>query len=137
MFSGESATETSGGAAGGSVWLDGESVTITGTITAHGGDGLNGGGGGGGMIAVKYTEGLIGGKLACYGGDGIEAGGGGPVYLENKNDLSSKVSLVAVFVLYYPSVCLTVFKQLTFHEIMAFNMPKLFDLSRANIHKHS
>lgn len=96
-FSGESysGTQTSGGAAGGSVYIEGTtSVSLTGTITANGGNGNSGAGGGaGGLVAVVYSGGLIGGKVTCYGGTGTEIGGPGPVYYEQTSISYKKVSI--------------------------------------------
>ena len=56
-LSGESASDTSsGGASGGSIILDGQTVSVSGTIQANGGDGTagHGGGGGGGKSQILF-----------------------------------------------------------------------------------
>ncbi|MFT4621947.1 MAG: hypothetical protein ACI8PZ_000599 [Myxococcota bacterium] len=74
-----------GGAGGGSLFLVADSVTVTGSITAHGADGLTvddaeddsgpGGGGSGGAIVIDTPILGGGGLLAADGGLGGEPGG--------------------------------------------------------------
>lgn len=67
-----------GGSGGGSVALVGRTVSIAGTVTANGADGLNGipsspagtGGGSGGSINIDAAELILSGTLSACGGDG-------------------------------------------------------------------
>jgi len=79
------------GGAGGSIWLDTQTLSGTGTIKANGGSGAGdpGGGGSGGRIAVYYsTNGgftLDGTNLQSYGGNGSSGyAGPGTIYIERK-----------------------------------------------------
>lgn len=74
--------ESDGGAgAGGSLWIDCESLTGDGAIRANGGDGASGSGGGG-RIAI-YHNGIAGytGSVECHGGATSSPGGAGSVFL--------------------------------------------------------
>ncbi|MBW1859641.1 MAG: hypothetical protein JRI70_06065, partial [Deltaproteobacteria bacterium] len=66
-------TINTGGSSGGSVWIVTDSLAGSGSITAHGGKGINGGGGGGGgRISLAWTAGAgkrtFSGVIAAQGG---------------------------------------------------------------------
>jgi len=71
----------SGGASGGSIWIDvGTMACGTGTVTADGGDAFgNGGAGGGGRIAITYS-GYSGCSPTVLGGTGNTPAGDGTLY---------------------------------------------------------
>lgn len=69
---------TGGGGAGGSVFLYGKILAISGEITANGGDGLNEGGGGGGGVATVHLSDLeLWASSTMYGPVYITQGQGG------------------------------------------------------------
>ena len=95
VSSGESAESNSGGGSGGSIILNGNTVSVSGTISANGGNGNSGfgGGGAGGIIAIYYVNDEIGGTITSFGGSGVEAGGCGPVYTERVDDISPTTAI--------------------------------------------
>jgi hypothetical protein len=80
-----SVVATAGGA-GGSVWIDADTITGSGTIRANGGNGYDnsssdGGGGGGGRIALHYISYADSMTLTAYGGTPSNRfGGAGTIY---------------------------------------------------------
>lgn len=73
-----------GGGSGGSIYLSGNTVTNTGTISANGAFGVPnfGAGGGGGRIAVFYTTAFTQGTVTAYGGSGVGYGGAGTIFVK-------------------------------------------------------
>lgn len=90
---------TADGPAGGSIWLDTQSLTGTGTISANGGNGLlnsfgeSYGGGSGGRIAVYYqSSNFPEANIQAYAGGngGTYYSGAGTIYLEHKGTDTNK-----------------------------------------------
>jgi hypothetical protein len=77
--------DSSGGGAGGSLWLSANTLTGLGTISAMGGNGdlWNGGGGGGGRIAIYSPTNLFAGVTNVSGGLGWMTGQSGTVFLSS------------------------------------------------------
>ena len=78
-----------GGGSGGSIWLDVDTLTGSGVISANGGNGGWGnraGGGGGGRIAVYHRVNSFTGELDARGGIGVQYGGAGSIYLKSGTD---------------------------------------------------
>jgi hypothetical protein len=75
--------DSSGGGAGGSLWLSANTLTGLGTISAAGGNGdfWNGGGGGGGRVAIYSPTNLFAGVTNVSGGLGWLAGQNGTVFM--------------------------------------------------------
>ncbi len=92
---GDPSTHTErGGGAGGSLWIQANTLTGGGVIKANGGDGGGeGGGGGGGRIAVYVTSGEFAGMVQALGGVGYQPGGEGGIYL---GDIDPNLSTLAV-----------------------------------------
>jgi hypothetical protein len=80
----------SGGGAGGSVWINAESITGNGTITANGGSAhmQYAGGGGGGRVSLFYEDFTPGPQMRveAIGGAGQLAGGAGTFYAKRPQD---------------------------------------------------
>ena len=81
---GNNAGHSSGGGAGGSIYLTVGTLAGSGTVNADGGISdygwSGGGGGGGGRIAVEYTTKTFTGSISAIGGTGWANGGAGTVY---------------------------------------------------------
>ncbi|WLQ16801.1 hypothetical protein O5O45_12820 [Hahella aquimaris] len=80
-----------GGGSGGSIWLDIEELSGTGSIEANGGGAYSAaGGGGGGRIAVYYDRNVdfplsqINAKGGAGNGSGAKAGGAGTIYVVDR-----------------------------------------------------
>jgi len=85
-----------GGGSGGSLYLNAQTLSGTGSLTAHGGDGLNatgGGGGGGGRIALTFFNYTFTGTVAAIGGTGANSGGAGTIYFRTNSNSSERVLL--------------------------------------------
>ncbi len=72
-----------GGGAGGSLWIECNDFTGTGSVTARGGGGHLSwsGGGGGGRIVIQNTAASFTGLVSACGGDGQEDGGQGTAFI--------------------------------------------------------
>ena len=71
-----------GGGSGGSIWINADSLTGMGTISANGGNGgvgIYGGAGGGGRIAVYTNTNAFAGTMTSCGGTGYQNGGPGTI----------------------------------------------------------
>jgi hypothetical protein len=106
-------TGTYGAGAGGSVWIDTQTLTGGGSITANGANGSGGCGGGGGRIAIYYTS--LGGtiasslftKVTAYGGCyTTTCGAAGTIYMKKNTqtygdlivDNNAKTTTVDTFI---------------------------------------
>ncbi|HET91241.1 MAG TPA: DUF11 domain-containing protein, partial [Chloroflexi bacterium] len=87
-----------GGGSGGSVWIEADVLTGTGSIQADGGHALysaqegRGGGGAGGRIAIYAATDVFSGVVQARGGGGYEAGEAGTIYLDEVDPLSSTIT---------------------------------------------
>jgi hypothetical protein len=93
----DSSAETSGGGAGGSIWITASNLTGSGAIAANGGyapgASHTGGGGGGGRIAIYYTTNIFTGTLNALGNYGSQYGGAGTIYTKAASQMWGQLTL--------------------------------------------
>jgi RHS repeat-associated protein len=93
----DSSAETSGGGAGGSIWITASNLTGSGAIAANGGyapgASHTGGGGGGGRIAIYYTTNSFAGGLSAVGNYGSQYGGAGTIYTKAASQTWGQLTL--------------------------------------------
>eukprot|EP01114_Cavostelium_apophysatum_P022167 TRINITY_DN792_c0_g1_i1.p1 TRINITY_DN792_c0_g1~~TRINITY_DN792_c0_g1_i1.p1 ORF type:complete len:2277 (+),score=541.08 TRINITY_DN792_c0_g1_i1:192-7022(+) len=84
-LSGSGSTRDSGGGSGGSIWIEAQLFTGSGTISCNGGAGTsNSGGGSAGRIAIHSDQYTFLGMINARGGAGYVQGGRGTVYHKNR-----------------------------------------------------
>ena len=101
-----SSVQSSGGGAGGSLWIEAGSLRGTGVLSVSGGDASSisyysysrkGGAGGGGLVAIYSDQDDFTGRIKAFGGNQSSAGiHGGPGWIFRQNTLSNYKTLTAI-----------------------------------------